>query len=146
MFKNFYLNIELLGKYAKVPTRAHSGDAGLDVYATKTYTIKANSDILIPLGWRCEFPEGFVMTVKEKSGRAVNNKLTCGACIIDSLYRGVPHVHLFNNGSNDVLINRGEKIAQLVITKCWDGFPKLVKHVNIETDRNTGGFGSTGIK
>lgn len=146
MFNDFYLNIQLVDESAKVPTRAHPSDAGLDVYSPRDYVINGNSDCLIPLGWKCEFPEGFALIVQEKSGRAVKDKIDIGAKIIDSNYRSIVHVHLFNNSDKRIFIKEGEKIAQMLVVPIWTGNPKEVDFIDENTDRGTGGFGSTGLK
>lgn len=147
MFKDFYLNIELVDDNAKIPVRAHSTDAGMDVFAISGFTIPPQEDKCVSLGWKCEFPEGYALIVKEKSGRAVKNKLDVGACVIDANYRSEVHVHLFNNSTTDpVIIEAGEKIAQIIVVPIWTGTPKEVPYIDVNTDRGTGGFGSTGLK
>ena len=138
------MRVKKLSPDAIIPTRAHAGDAGLDVYSTETITIEGNGDAVIPTGISIAIPEGWVCVVKEKSGRAVKNKLTLGACVIDSGYRGEVFIHLFNNGDEDVVINVAESVAQLVVFPCWCGQPKEVYELN-DTDRGDGKFGSTGL-
>lgn len=145
VFKNFYLKIKLVHPNAKIPTRATNGDAGMDVYAPLNYTILPYRDLLIPLGWKCEFPKGYAMIFKEKSGRATKDKLDIGASLVDSGYRGTVHCHLFNNSGLLVQIYEGEKIAQFIIVPCWAGLPIEVTELS-ESERGEGGFGSTGIK
>ena len=65
-------------------------------------------------------------------------------CVIDAGYRGICHVHLFNNGSYDQSFKAGEKVAQAIIVPVWDGQPELVEKVNENTERGAGGFGHTG--
>ena len=144
MFENFYLKIKLVHPYAKIPTRAKSGDAGMDVYTPMPLQIQPRLDVLVSLGWKCEFPEGFVMLFQEKSGRATKDKLDVGACVIDSGYRGFVHVHLFNNSDVPVLIPRGDKIAQFIIVPCWNGVPDQCTELS-ESDRGEGAFCSTGL-
>ena len=72
-------------------------------------------------------------------------KLDKGAEVIDSTYRGEIHVHLFNHSDNPVFIPKGEKIAQFILMPIWNGEPEEVQSL-VETDRGTGGFGSTGVK
>lgn len=144
MFKDFYLNIQLLSENAKIPTRAHDGDAGMDLYSPTAISIPRNSDILIPLDIRVEFPKGFVMVIKEKSGIATKKKLSIGACVIDADYRGNCHVHLFNNSDLDINIEQGNKIAQALVYPIWDGQPLQVDYINTDTERSEGGFGSSG--
>jgi len=145
MKTNSVLQIKKLRDEAIIPNRAHAGDAGMDVYSTEDAIIPAGGDHLFPLGWACSFSRDWVMIIKEKSGRAVNNKLDVGGCVIDSGYRGEVHTHLFNNGQEDVIINKGEKIAQLIMVPCWSGQPLVVKELS-NTPRGSGGFGSTGLK
>jgi len=148
MFKDFYLAIELLSEDAKMPTRAKSGDAGIDLYSPGHYNILPGGDILIPLDIRVEFPEGYAMIIKEKSGIATKLKLSIGACVIDSGYRGNCHVHLFNHETNlsspIIHIEKHQKIAQAIIVPVWCGMPVQVDWINTNTDRGDGGFGSTG--
>lgn len=139
------LRIKRIHPDAIIPTRAHSGDAGMDVYALEDVTILRDSDHLFKLGWQCAIRPGVAMIVKEKSGRAVKDKLDVGACVIDSGYRGEVHVHLFNNGSCDVNIKKGEKIAQVILVEVWDGDPIEVTELE-DTSRGDGGFGSSGLK
>lgn len=81
MFEDFYLDIELLDKNAKMPTRAYPSDAGCDVYAPEKVTIFPGRDALIPLGWRCKFPEGYALVFFDKSGVSTKKKLKIGACV-----------------------------------------------------------------
>lgn len=80
-FRKFFLNIELVDPKAKMPGRANPSDAGCDVYSPGEYKISPRGDVLIPLGWRCEFPEGYVLYMAEKSGVATKLKLDIGACL-----------------------------------------------------------------
>lgn len=145
MFKNFYLKVQLLSEDAKIPTRATEGDAGLDFYTPIDFEILPESDYLIPLDIRIEFPKGFALIIKEKSGIATKKKLDIGACVIDSQYRGNCHVHLFNNNTvNSVKFNKGDKIAQGIVVAIWDGQPIQVNSIQINTERKDNGFGSTG--
>ena len=140
-----WMKIKKLTEDAIIPTRAYSSDAGLDVYSTEDVKISEGEDHLFRLGWSCAIPEGWVLIVKEKSGRAVKDKLDVGACVIDSGYRGEVHVHLFNNALiTPVHIKKGEKIAQMILVPCWTGQPEEVETLD-DTPRGSGGFGSTGI-
>lgn len=144
VFKEFYLNVELCSPNAKMPTRACDSDAGLDLYTPEDIVVPARGEILIPLDIKVEFPAGYAMIVKEKSGVATKKKLDVGAAVIDAGYRGICHVHLFNNSSYDQSFKAGEKVAQAVIVPIWDGQPNKVEKVNENTVRGAGAFGSTG--
>ena len=148
----------MLDEGAKMPTRAHEFDAGLDLYAPKTVSVhgcKYTAPIyghgyglvgvgqrVIDTGVHVEIPEGYVGFIKSKSGLMVNNGLLTDGTI-DAHYTGSIKVKLFNTSPKDYKINAGDKIAQLVIVPCLLPELELVDHLE-ETDRGDGGFGSTG--
>lgn len=137
----------MLDKGAKMPTRAHPWDAGLDLYAPEgcgVYGISpCGGSVTIDTGVHVQIPEGYVGFIKAKSGLNVKHGLTCTG-VIDSHYTGSIAVKLYNHHSclrYDV--RPGDKIAQLVILKCELPDLELVDSLE-ETDRGDGGFGSTG--
>jgi dUTP pyrophosphatase len=144
MLDNFYLNVELVHPDAKLPTRANSGDAGLDFYTPVDVLIHPRKDILIPLGLKTEFPEGYVLIFAEKSGIATKKKLDILAKVIDSGYRGIVHAHLYNNSDETVMFKAGEKVVQGIVLPCWGGQVTKVNSVTDNSTRGAGGFGSSG--
>jgi dUTP pyrophosphatase len=128
---------------AKMPTRAHPYDAGLDLYAMKGGTVLACGSRLFDTGVHIEIPEGYVGLIKSKSGLMVKyDILTDGT--IDAHYTGSIKVKLFNNNViYDYGVEDGEKIAQLVIVPCLLDDLELVDSLE-DTDRGEGGFGSSG--
>jgi dUTP pyrophosphatase len=143
---NNILKFKKLHPNAKIPARANSGDAGMDVYSIDDMKIEPRSDVLVGLGLACEFPSNYMLMNCNKSGRSTKLKLDKGAEVIDSGYRGEIHVHLFNHSDKVVLIPKGEKIGQLVLFPIWNGQPEEVTELSENTDRGTGGFGSSGLK
>ena len=150
------VKIKKIHSNAIIPSRAHNTDAGMDVYwdgRTKNgdgevntlINLWPNDDIVLRTGISMALPDGWVAIVKEKSGRATKDKLSIGACVIDSGYRGEVMIHLFNFGRDKVELKIYEAIAQLVILPCWTGQPEEVEDLD-ETKRGDGGFGSTGLK
>ena len=137
----------MLDKGAKMPTRAHPWDAGLDLYAPEdsgsNYCISpCGGSVTIDTGVHMEIPEGYVGFIKAKSGLNVKHGLTCTG-VIDAHYTGSIVVKLYNHTPNDYRIKAGDKIAQLVILPCL--LPELEIVDSLEdTDRGDGGFGSTG--
>lgn len=137
----------MLDKGAKMPTRAHPWDAGLDLYAPEgawLYTIApCGGSVTIDTGVHMEIPEGYVGFIKAKSGLNVKHGLTCTG-VIDSHYTGSIAVKMYNH--HPCLrydVRPGDKIAQLVILKCELPELELVDKLE-ETDRGDSGFGSTG--
>jgi len=144
-------------KYTKVkdvknPVRANPTDAGIDFFVPNDFeevTLKPNEDILIDSGIKVIVPKGYALIFKEKSGIAVKRKLTIGAAVVDSDYRGVVHFHLFNNGTEPQTISAGDKIIQgLVIPVSLCGLEIMSNddYSAYTTVRGEGGFGSTGDK
>ena len=132
----------MLDPGAKMPTRAHETDAGLDLYSTRDVIIYHDDSVNINTGVHVEIPAGYVGMIKSKSGLNVNYNLTCEG-VIDSGYTGSIVVKLYNHGNCAVSIVNGQKIAQLVILPIITPEPELVDSLE-DTDRGNGGFGSTG--
>ncbi len=129
------------GEY--LPQYAHKGDAGADLKAVEAKVIAPRSRELVATGVSLELPEGYVGLIWPRSGPAVKLGLDCGAGVIDSHYRGEIKVLLFNHSDDEIHIQSGDRIAQLIIQKV-----ETVKFIQSnqlsETVRNTAGFGSTG--
>lgn len=140
----FYCNVELIHPGAKLPTRGTEQSAGIDFYTPINFSIGPNEDALIPLGIKLEFAIGWALILKEKSGIATKKKLDLGACVIDSDYRGEPHVHFFNNSDEFVSFKKGDKVCQGLFVPVALRNPVQVNKVEINTERGEGGFGSTG--
>ena len=132
----------MLDKGAKMPTRAHPWDAGLDLYSRESCTLWPNDSAKFDTGVHVEIPEGYVGFVKSKSGLMVNHQIVTDGTI-DSHYTGSITVKMFNHGKTAYRVHAGDKIAQLVIVPCLLPELELVDSLE-ETDRGDGGFGSTG--
>lgn len=139
------LTIELIHPNAKMPVRAKPGDAGLDVATPVPFSIGPRSHAKVSLGWRCEFPDGWVMLVFNRSGLASIHGLDKGAEVIDSGYRGEVHVHLFNHSYFPKHFQAGDRIAQVLLMPVWTGTP-VAGIVDTNTERGTGGFNHTGLQ
>ena len=132
----------MLDKGAYMPVRAHKDDAGLDLRSPDTFIVKAGKSLKIDSGVHVEIPAGHVGFLKAKSGLNVKYGITCTG-VIDAGYTGSIVVKFYNNGSDDVLFERGDKITQLVILPI--ACPDLVQVDSLEdTERGDAGFGSTG--
>lgn len=140
-------------KEVKSPVRGHETDAGIDFFIPEDFeevTLQPNEDILIDSGIKVVVPKGYALIFKEKSGVATKKKLTIGASVVDSDYRGVVHFHLFNNGTEPQTISAGDKIIQGIIFPIALDQPNEVSNNEYDTydntERGAGGFGSTGDK
>lgn len=137
-------------KDVKSPVRAHPTDAGIDFFVPNDFdkvVLKPGEDVLINSGIKVIVPEGYALIFKEKSGIATKRKLTIGAAVVDSNYRGEVHFHFFNNGIVDQEISAGDKIIQgllIPVLLCDTCEIDDYDYSTYETDRGDGGFGSTG--
>jgi dUTP pyrophosphatase len=136
------LRIEKTNPQAKLPTRAHAGDAGYDLYANDYYSITPYSQALVATGIKMAIPDGHVGLIWDKSGLAAEGIKTMGG-VIDSGYRGEIKVVVKNLNELDFNIVPGQKIAQIIIQEYKD-FPLEEEPIDGKTSRADGGFGSTG--
>ena len=126
-----------------LPQYAHRGDAGADLRAVETRIIAPRGRELVATGIHQELPEGYAGLIWPRSGPAVKLGLDCGAGVIDSHYRGEIKVLLFNHSDEEIHIQSGDRIAQLIIQKV-ETVKFIFSDQLSETARNTAGFGSTG--
>lgn len=127
---------------AHLPTRAHPNDAGLDLYAMERKYIPGNSYAALDTGVHVQIPEGFVGMITSKSGLMANHGITCRGTI-DSGYTGSIRAVLFNHSGTDYIVEKGQKITQLVLVPIITPVPVVVDSLE-ETERGSCGFGSTG--
>ena len=135
----------MLDPGAKPPKRAHSIDAGLDLFVPENFnttSVFRNNSIVIDTGVHVEIPEGYVGLLKSKSGLNVKHNLT-GEGVIDSGYTGSIIAKIYNHGSERYTFKPGDKLIQLLIIKCETPEVVLVDSFE-ETERGDSGFGSTG--
>lgn len=131
---------------AIMPTRAHEADAGYDLYLPEDIVVGNNDRyFFIDTGVHIEIPKGYYGTIKARSGLNKNKHMTCQG-VIDSGYTGTIGVKMYINERHTMeIIERGTRIAQLIIVPIVTPELKLVDELD-ETDRGNGGFGSTGEK
>lgn len=132
----------MLDEGAKVPTRAHSTDAGLDLYAREAKFIPAGGSEVFDTGVHIELPPGTVGMLKSKSGLNVNHGLMSEG-VIDVGYVGSIRVRLYNSGKKGYNVMEGDKITQLVVMPIQTPALEIVDSLE-ETERGNNGFGSTG--
>ncbi|WP_110953054.1 dUTP diphosphatase [Anaerosinus massiliensis] len=140
------LKINKISECAILPSYAHQSDAGLDLFSIDDLLINPGEIKLINTGIQIELPKNTEAQIRPRSGLALKYGITVlnTPGTIDEGYRGEIGVILINHGKEAFKVERGMKIAQMVINE--------VIHVKIleksdltETERETGGFGSTGI-
>lgn len=137
------IKIKHLNTAVKLPSYAHPGDVGMDMYATEGATIEPGKMHHFYCGFALEFPEGYAAIVKDKSSLSCKQGLHCIGGVFDAGYRGEYNAMLVNLSDVSVTIEAGQKVAQLVIIPVVT--PTLIPVENLsDSARGEGGFGSTG--
>lgn len=143
------LKIKKLNEKAIVPLRATTGSAGMDLYACidEPITIKPLERVLIPTGIATALPSNdYAIFLFARSGLGIKHgiALANGVGVVDSDYRGEICVGLQNSSNESYVINPNDRIAQMVVMPVCS--PEIVTVDRLdETERNSGGFGSTGV-
>jgi len=128
-----------------LPAYATSGSSGVDLCASECAVIPPGRWIAVPTALRLEIPEGFECQVRPRSGLALKKGVTVlnAPGTVDSDYRGEVRVILINHGDEPFRIEKGDRIAQMVLARVERFSWEEVKDLS-GTARGSGGFGSTG--
>ncbi|MES2088021.1 MAG: dUTP diphosphatase [Patescibacteria group bacterium] len=138
------IKIKRLHPDAKLPSYAHPGDVGLDLFSLEEVTVAPGAHHRFANGFALEFPEGYAAIVKDKGGISKAG-LHCMGGVFDAGFRGEYNVHLVNLGDKAYTFEKGDKVAQLVIFPV--AIAKLVEAKELsDSSRGMGQFGSTGRK
>ena len=138
------------GAGMELPSYETAGAAGMDLRAAvspdEPLVLKPGARALVPTGFIFEVPFGYEAQIRPRSGLAIKNGITClnSPGTVDSDYRGEVKVILANLGEDDFVIERGMRIAQMVIAPVTQVSVAEVNEFS-ETARGAGGFGSTGV-
>jgi dUTP pyrophosphatase len=141
------IDLKRLDPDLPAPRHAHPGDGGVDLYAREGVHLDPGERAMVPTGIAVAIPDGYAGLVTPRSGLAARHGIGVvnGPGLVDSGYRGEIKVVLVNHGTEPVRLERGERIAQLVVV------PVAVQEYG-EVDelppsrRGAGGFGSTGSR
>lgn len=139
------IKVKKLKEYSKLPTHGHPGDAGIDFYAIDKVVFYPGKQERIHTGVAIEIPEGYVGLIWDKSSVSFNMGLKIMGGVIDSSYRGEIIMNLINTSQNEVVLEKGQKIAQMIIQKFEYCDIVEVEELS-ETIRGDGREGSTGYK
>lgn len=136
------------GKGLPLPAYETPNSAGMDLRAAinENITIKSGERALIKTGFAMSLPSGYEAQVRPRSGLALKKGITVlnTPGTVDADYRGEVGVILFNSSNEDFIVERGMRIAQMVIAPCVQAEMIEVEDLD-ETERGAGGFGSTGV-
>lgn len=142
------LFVKKLNSEAVLPKKAHETDAGYDLFAIEQVEIPAGETKLIKTGISIQLPTSTEAQIRPRSGLALKHSITVlnSPGTIDEDYRGEIGVILINHGKEKFVVEKQMKIAQMVIKPVLSVDIKQVEHDLSATERDTGGFGSTGNK
>lgn len=145
--KTITVPIKRLDPTVELPRYAYAGDAGLDLRASEDVVLKPFERRLISTGLAIAIPDGYAGFIQPRSGLALKQGLSMANTpgLIDAHYRGELKICAINlDPKDDIVVRRGDRIAQLVIQKV-----PVVELLEVddlsETDRGSGGFGSSGV-
>ncbi len=143
---NIQVSIKRLDPSVELPAYAYQGDAGLDLRANESVRLKPFERAMVSTGLAIAIPDGYAGFVQPRSGLAIKRGLSIVNTpgLIDAHYRGELKIIAINlDPEHDLIIERGERIAQLVIQEVPS--VELVEVDELDaTDRGNGGFGSSG--
>lgn len=141
------LKIKRIHPEAVVPSYAHADDAGLDICSVVSMTVPAGEIVLVPTGLIIELPPGTEAQIRPRSGLALKHGMTLvnSPGTIDAGYRGEIKVIMINLGKQEFQITKGMRIAQMVVKPVLQVDILEVEALENRSERDTGGFGSTGL-
>lgn len=137
------LKIKKLHPTAKLPTYAHPGDAGMDLYASVETVVPARGRVLVPTGLAMAIPNGYVGLLWDKSGISYKAGLKVIGGVADAGYRGEIFVGLLNTTDSEYTFAVGDKVAQMLVQPVVRPTLEEVAELG-DTARGDGAFGSTG--
>ena len=129
-----------------LPNYASKGAAGMDICSAESVILRVGKRLAVATGFAFAIPHGYEVQVRPRSGLALKNGVTClnTPGTIDSDYRGEVKVILANLGEDDFQIEKGDRIAQIVVAPVQHATMVEVDEIDA-TARGAGGFGSTGV-
>jgi dUTP pyrophosphatase len=146
---NEQIRVKIISESGILPAYETAGSAGMDVraYLDEPIHLKPGQRALIPTGIRMELPMGLEAQIRARSGLSIRHGLAMvnGVGTIDSDYRGEIMLPVINLGDEIILIENGDRLAQMIIARYeriqWEPATELN-----QTERSEGGFGHTGVK
>jgi dUTP pyrophosphatase len=145
--ENYILKIKKIHDKAIIPSYAHEGDAGLDLYAMNEVILKPGERGLVHTGIQIELPKNTEAQIRPRSGLALKNGITTlnSPGTIDEGYRGEIGVILINHSNEEFKVEQGMKIAQMVIKPVFK--VDIIEAIELsDSERSEKGFGSSGTR
>lgn len=143
--KNMKIKVKKINPEARIPRYTINGDAAMELYSVENFTLKSSGLKVCPTGIAMTIPKGYVGLIWDKSGIALKKGIKTMGGVIDSNYCGEIGVLMKNLSDENYEINKGDKVAQMLIQKVENPVLEEVDDLK-DTDRGENGFGSTGIR
>ena len=143
----FNIKVKKIHEDACIPSFANEGDAGADLFSIENVVISPKDVKLIKTGIAIELPKNTEAQIRSRSGLALKKKVFVlnSPGTIDEGYRGEIGIILANFSDEDFCVDKGDKIAQMVVKPIYNTTYEVVSDLS-DTQRGEGGFGSTGLK
>lgn len=139
------LRFAKLSEHAFAPVKGSAKAAGFDLKSAYDIIVPARGKAIVKTDIQIELPEGCYGRIAPRSGLAAKNHIDIGAGVVDEDYRGNLGVVMFNHADVDFPVAKGDRIAQLICERIF--YPELVEAKTLsDTERGSGGFGSTGTQ
>ncbi|MEN8252126.1 MAG: dUTP diphosphatase [Patescibacteria group bacterium] len=139
------IQVKKVSEKARLPQYTIEGDAAMELYSTEDIIVKLGEIVACQTGIAIAIPEGYVGLIWDKSGVALKGGLKTMGGVIDSNYRGEIGVIIRNLSKKEYTINKGDKIAQMLIQRVECPIIEEVNELE-KTERGDGAFGSTGLR
>ncbi|MDX9913446.1 MAG: dUTP diphosphatase [Candidatus Moranbacteria bacterium] len=139
------IEIKKINPEAKIPIYAIKNDAGMELYSVEDLIVEPGKILTCGTGIAVAIPVSYVGLIWDKSGVAFKGGIKTMGGVIDSSYRGEIKIILVNLSDKAYVINKGDKVAQMLIQKVESPDIEEVEVLD-DTERGEGGFGSTGIR
>ena len=140
---SWIMKVKQLHNNAIIPTKTNFNDAGFDLYSTIDVVIQPKQRKTVNTGIALQMPEHFAGLIWPRSGLSVKHGIDVLAGVVDSGYRGEIMVCLYNTSDEDIIINTGDRIAQIIFQEV----PRVIMEVHESlgsSQRGENGFGSSG--
>ena len=124
--------------------KMYVNSTGHNLFASQIIKVHAGSRALVSIELRMAIPKGFFGRISPRSGLAVNRGILAFSGTIDSGYRGIIYVLLFNFSHDDYIVEKGNRIAQIIFQKC-ENVSFLDDTLDFASERGVKGFGSSGL-
>ena len=139
------INVSFDKNETKIPVLWYSDSAGYDLPSAETITVPKWSRRLVNTGLRFDIPKGFFGEIKARSGLSIKKGVVAFNGTVDSGYSGFVYIIVFNFSNDDYVIEKGDRIAQIIFQKCHSVSFNFCEKVSSTSERGESGFGSSGV-